>query len=58
MRYGLAPSDERTVLVRRVVPEPVPAPMHVADDVVVSFDPGVPLHWSVKRPGSVERPDG
>ena len=56
-RYGLAPSTGRTVLVRRDAPAPVPAPMDVVGDVVVSFDPGVPLHWSVDR-GPADRAGG
>lgn len=45
--YGLAPNTRTVTLQKTPEPSPVPAPIAVADDWVVPFDPARNIYWQV-----------
>jgi len=47
--YGLEPATATLLLQRRESAVPVGDPVRVEDDVIVPFDPGRAVHWSVDR---------
>ena len=45
--YGLPRNSDTITLEKRDEPLSITPPLVVGDDVVVTFDPGRPVHWHV-----------